>query len=69
MEDRARWFGGLFTQRYGTSVAEARRSGPIVGVTPYVGARSGSCRYVHGARLRSTGVDGRGYMKGSSAFT
>ena len=68
LDDRLAWFGDTISQPRGTTRVKAAKSGPIVGVTPYVGPRSGTCRYVHGARLTSTGVDSKGYTKGTSSF-
>ena len=67
--DRMNWFANFLSQRLGTTVAEARKSGPIVGVTPYVGPRRGSCRYVHAARLKSKGHDSKGYTTGTAFYT
>jgi hypothetical protein len=55
------WFASFGNQPMGTNTVA---SAGIVGVTPYVGARPGSCRYVHGARLTTT----RGYGVGTAAY-
>ena len=68
-DDRLAWFGDMVSQPRGTTRVRARKGGPIVGVTPYVGPRPGSCRYCRKARLKSTGVDSKGYTKGSSTFS
>ena len=51
------WFAGFRDQPVGTTTVA---SAGIVGVTPYVGAKPGSCRYVHGARLTTTSRYGVG---------
>ena len=68
MDDRFHWFAGMYP-RLGTTIVEARKAGPIVGVTPYVGQNPGSCRYVHGYRGKSTGHDSKGYTKGTAFYT
>jgi hypothetical protein len=69
LTDKMKWFANVVTQRLGTTVMTTKKSGPIVGVTPYVGPRSGSCRYVHGARLTSKGHDSKGYSIGTATYT
>ena len=69
LDDMMAWFANLRTQRLGTTTVTAPKSGPIVGVTPYVGQNSGSCRYVHGARLTSTGYDSKGFTKGRATYS
>ena len=55
------WFAGFSDQPMGTTTVA---SAGIVGVTPYVGAKPGSCRYVHGARLTTTS----GYGVGTATY-
>lgn len=61
LADKLMWVGNIFGQPIGTTTVRST-SGAIVGVTPYVGEGPGRCRYVHRARLTSTGG------KGSSRF-
>ena len=55
------WLAGFRDQPMGTTTVA---SAGIVGVTPYVGANPGSCRYVHGARLTTTS----GYGVGTATY-
>ena len=63
------WFAENTSQPKGTTKAKAPKGGPIIGVTPYVGPRSGTCRYVHAARLTLKGFNSKGYSTGTSSFT
>jgi hypothetical protein len=54
---KIKWFANFGDQPMGTTIAT---SSGIVGVTPTVGPRRGSCRYIHFARLTTTGGYGRG---------
>ena len=65
IEGKMAWFANYRSQPHGTTKVKAAKSGPIVGVTPYVGKNPGSCRYVHGARLTTKNDSG----KGTSSFT
>lgn len=58
LEDILGWFAGFADQPTGTTNVVS--TGSTVGVTPYVGSRRGSCRYVHKARLTTKGRYGRG---------
>jgi hypothetical protein len=60
MDGRLRWFNFSAKQPSGTTKVSAPKKGPIVGVTPYVGERKGSCRYVHAATLTTKGSYGKG---------
>jgi hypothetical protein len=62
------WFAGFITAPRGTSKASTDGK-PIIGVTPYVGPKRGSCRYVHGATLKSTGTTRKGYFTGTASYT
>ena len=55
------WLAGFSDQPTGTTTVA---SAGIVGVTPYVGPKPGSCRYVHGARLTTTS----GYGIGTATY-
>lgn len=61
LDDRMHWFANTNRQPRGTTAVAASAKGPIVGVTPYVGAKPGSCRYVHSAKLTSN--TGKGTAK------
>lgn len=58
LEDILEWFTSQADQPTGTT--NVASTGSTVGVTPYVGSRPGSCRYVHRARLTTKGRYGRG---------
>jgi hypothetical protein len=63
------WFAGIGNQPKGTTRV-ASQSKAIVGVTPYVGKRKGSCRYIHEAKLTSTGFNLKtGFYTGKASYT
>lgn len=61
LEQRLKWFANFADQPMGTTTVS---SATVMGVTPYVGANPGSCRYVRGATLTTTG----GYGKGKASY-
>ena len=61
------WFAGYITAPLGTTKVSTDGK-PIIGVTPYVGAKRGTCRYVHGAKLTSKGTS-KGYFTGTASYT
>ena len=61
MDDKIHWFANFSDQPTGATTIASRS---IVGVTPYVGPRIGTCRYVHAARLATHG----GYGKGTATY-
>ena len=61
------WFAGYISAPLGTTRVDTDGK-PIVGVTPYVGSKRGTCRYVHGAKLISKGRS-KGYFTGSATYT
>jgi hypothetical protein len=63
------WFADIGTQPKGTTRV-ASQSKAIVGVTPYVGKRKGHCRYIHAAKLTSTGFNRKtGFYTGTATYT
>jgi hypothetical protein len=60
LEQKMLWFARVNSQPTGTTRVQSLVKGAIVGVTPYVGSRPGSCRYVNAARLTTKGRYGRG---------
>jgi hypothetical protein len=68
LDQISRWFADTISQPKGTTRATTDGK-PIIGVTPYVGPRRGSCRYVHGAKLTSTGTTRKGYFTGTASYT
>lgn len=61
LEQRLKWFANFFDQPMGTTTVS---SATVMGVTPYVGEKPGSCRYVRGATLTTT----KGYGKGKASY-
>ncbi len=61
------WFAGYISAPKGKTTARSDGK-PIVGVTPYVGERRGTCRYVHKAVLTSKGTS-KGYFTGTAVYT
>ena len=55
------WFASFPDQPKGTTTVASAKT---VGVTPYVGEKPGTCRYVHGARLTTT----KHYGVGSATY-
>jgi hypothetical protein len=51
MKQLISWFAFFPDQPKGTTTVSSPKP---IGVTPYVGEKAGSCRYVHGARLTTT---------------
>ena len=67
MDQIGRWFADTISQPKGTTRATTYGK-PIMGVTPYVGAKPGTCRYVHGAKLTTKGTKGL-YFTGTATYT
>ena len=61
------WFAGYISAPLGTTTVDTNGK-PDVGVTPYVGPKPGTCRYVHGAKLTSKGRS-KGYFTGTASYT
>ena len=62
------WYAGYITAPKGTTKVSTDGK-PIVGVTPFVGPKRGTCRYVHKATLTSSGTTRDGYFTGSAKYT
>ena len=60
------WLGDTISQAFGTTLTNSVGT-PIIGVTPYVGAKPGVCRYVQSAKLSSSGRKGS-YFTGSATY-
>jgi hypothetical protein len=61
------WFASYISAPKGRTTAWTDGK-PVVGVTPYVGERRGTCRYVHKAVLTSKGTS-KGYFTGTAVYT
>lgn len=60
------WYYGYISAPLGATRVSTDGK-PIVGVTPYVGSKPGTCRYVHGATLISKGTR-KGYFTGTATY-
>jgi hypothetical protein len=61
------WYAGFISAPLGATRVSTDGK-PIVGVTPYVGSKRGTCRYVHGATLISKGTTRKGYFTGTATY-
>jgi glycosyltransferase involved in cell wall biosynthesis len=64
MDDKTAWFLGYASQPTGTTTVTAKGS-PRINITPYVGARPGSCRQCRRARLTTKDV----YRHGTATYS
>ena len=61
------WYAGFISAPLGATRVSTDGK-PIVGVTPFVGPKRGTCRYVHGATLISKGTTRKGYFTGTATY-
>ena len=66
MEQIFNWFAGYISAPLGSTRTSTENKADL-GVTPYVGSKPGTCRYVQRAKLTSSGRK-KGYFTGSATY-